>query len=391
MTRFFCKYLTLSAFGLVFFLSSCEDNTGGDTSSALPAISMNPTTKFEGNDQTTFEFKLRLSATSDKVITVDYTTAGKTAAAEEDFVSQAGTLTFASGEQDKSIFIEIVTDIIKEQDEEFEIVLSNPQNATLTTTRATGTIRNDDTFVDVPEDGYITPEDYAGWTKIWHDEFDGTQINPDNWCHELGNHGWGNNELQNYTSSAENSFVSDGKLIIEAKKVGSGYTSARMITADKFDFTYGRVDIRARLPKGQGVWPALWMLGANFWDIGWPQCGEIDIMEIVGHEPDKLHGTVHWEQNGHSSYGGSTTLSEGDFSDEFHVFSVIWDNQKIKWLLDDNQYWVVDITPTTLSEFHHDFFFIFNVAVGGNWPGSPDATTVFPQQMIVDYIRIFQQ
>lgn len=388
------KMFTFSLLGSFFLLFSCgDDGDGGDTTPTLPGISINGVSKFEGdiNDQTVFEFKVRLSEVSDKTVTVDYTSEGKTAAAEEDFISQAGTLAFSSGEQDKSIFIEIVTDTLREQDEEFDIVLSNPQNATLNSSRATGTIRNEDTFVEVPEDGYITPENYAGWTRIWEDEFNGTQIDPNNWTHELGDHGWGNNELQNYTNNPDNSYISDGKLIIEAKKSGNNYTSARMITANKFDFQYGRVDIRAKLPKGQGIWPALWMLGSKFFDIGWPQCGEIDIMEIVGHEPNKLHGTIHWEQNGHASFGGSTQLATGDFSDEFHVFSIIWDGQSIDWYLDDEFYHTADVTPAALSEFHDKFFFIFNVAVGGNWPGYPDASTEFPQQMIVDYIRVFQQ
>ena len=145
------------------------------------------------------------------------------------------------------------------------------------------------------------------------------------------------------------------------------------------------------MPKGQGIWPALWMLGANFWDIDWPHCGEIDIMEILGHEPNKLHGTAHWEANGHASHPGTTTLDNGDFSDEFHVFSIIWTPQKITWYLDDVVYNELDTSPAALNAFRNEFFFIFNIAVGGDWPGNPDATTQFPQLMIVDYIRVFQQ
>ena len=134
------------------------------------------------------------------------------------------------------------------------------------------------------------------------------------------------------------------------------------------------------------------MLGGNFGSVGWPKCGEIDIMEVIGSEPAKLHGTVHWDNNGsHAQYGQSTTLPSGTFADEFHVFTIIWDNQKIRWLLDDVQFNVVDIASAGLSEFHNEFFFIFNIAVGGNWPGNPDATTVFPQQMVVDYVRVFQE
>ena len=184
-------------------------------------------------------------------------------------------------------------------------------------------------------------------------------------------------------------------MVIEARQQsfnGSPYTSTRMITKNKFDFQYGRVDIRAALPFGQGIWPALWMLGANIDDVGWPKCGEIDIMEIVGHEPATLHGTAHWSGfDNHVFQGGSTMLSDGIFYDEFHVFSIIWDDNSIRWLLDDQQYHSQSTTDAELTEFHESFFFIFNVAVGGNWPGSPDATTQFPQRMIVDYIRVFQE
>ena len=156
------------------------------------------------------------------------------------------------------------------------------------------------------------------------------------------------------------------------------------------------MDIRAVLPEGQGIWPALWMLGESITSVGWPRCGEIDIMEILGHEPSKLHATVHYANNNGDRVmnGTSTNLPGGQkFSDEFHVFSIIWEEDRIQFLLDDVPYH--NITRNTLGlsnpyPFNEPFFFIFNVAVGGNWPGSPDGTTRFPQHMIVDYIRVFQ-
>lgn len=159
------------------------------------------------------------------------------------------------------------------------------------------------------------------------------------------------------------------------------------------EFKYGRIDIRAKLPIGQGIWPAFWLLGSNYPVVGWPQCGEFDIMEIVGQEPSTLHGTAHWDNDGkYATYGRYKKLPAGEtFADEYHVFSIIWNSQTIKWLLDDVQYNVMDITPSSLSEFQLEFFLIFNVAVGGNWPGSPDNTTLFPKRMRVDYVRVFQQ
>lgn len=248
-----------------------------------------------------------------------------------------------------------------------------------------------------PASGYTTPETYTGYNLVWRDEFDGDVLNSDYWTHEIGtgNNGWGNNELQYYR--AQNTTIEEGNLIIEARKEnfgGRNYTSSRIITKDKKSFKYGRVDICAALPKGQGIWPALWMLGSNFSTVGWPACGEIDIMEMIGGpgNDNTVHGTVHWSHNGsHASYGQSYSLPSGILADKWHVFSIIWNENTITWFIDDIQYNIIDITPTGLSEFREEFFFIFNVAVGGNWPGSPNSATVFPQRMAVDYIRVFQK
>lgn len=249
------------------------------------------------------------------------------------------------------------------------------------------------------EDGYISPLTYQGYELVWNDEFDGSNIDPSNWVFETGTGcpdlcGWGNNELQYYRQ--ENAWVEEGVLTIEAREEsyqGSNYTSARMKTQDKRSFRYGRIDIRALLPMGQGIWPALWMLGNDIITVGWPKCGEIDIMEMIGGNgrENQVYGTVHWDIDGHVNAGGSYRKQSGTFADEYHVFTIIWDPTTIKWFVNDKQFYVIDITPDHMTEFHQDFFFIFNVAVGGNWPGSPDPTTVFPQQMRVDYIRVFKK
>jgi hypothetical protein len=241
--------------------------------------------------------------------------------------------------------------------------------------------------------GYTTPLNYPNYTLSWNDEFNGTLLSND-WTHELGNgnNGWGNNELQYYRQ--QNTSLENGYLKITAKQEyygGKNYTSSRIKTQGNVLHTYGRIDIRAKLPFGQGIWPALWMLGDNFPSVGWPSCGEIDIMEMIGgngYNDRTVHGTAHWESNGHAEYGGSNSLSSGRFADEFHVFSIIWTSSSIVWLRDDIQYQVIDIT--NLSAFHNNFFFILNLAVGGNWPGSPNASTIFDQTLLVDYIRVFQ-
>lgn len=250
----------------------------------------------------------------------------------------------------------------------------------------------------IPTKGYTTPTTYANLKSVWADEFDGTSLNETFWNYELGNNnGWGNNELEYYKK--ENTSVKDGYLIIQAKNESAGnqiYTSSRLTTQNKYNFKYGRVDIRAALPKGQGIWPALWMLGKNITTVSWPKCGEIDIMEMVGGNSGNgsdrtTYGTAHWDNNGqHAQYGGNEKLASGTFNDEFHVFSIVWDAKKIVWYLDDVQFHVIDTTPAGLSEFQEEYFFIINLAVGGNWPGKPDGSTVFPQHLVVDYIRVFQ-
>jgi beta-glucanase (GH16 family) len=249
----------------------------------------------------------------------------------------------------------------------------------------------------IPTEGSDSPLSYANMSLVWQDEFEGTSLNPSNWTYEIGTgqSGWGNNELQYYTAN-NTSFV-EGHLVITAKREtlnGSQFTSSRIVTLGKQNFQYGRVDIRAALPRGQGIWPALWMLGSNFSTVGWPASGEIDIMEMIGGSgrENTVHGTVHWENQGQrANFGGFRTLPTSTFNGRFYVFSIIWDENSISWLINNSEFHRIDTTPAELDEFRNEFFFIFNLAVGGNWPGSPDATTTFPQNLIVDYIRVFQE
>ena len=244
--------------------------------------------------------------------------------------------------------------------------------------------------------GYNTPETYTGYSLIWSDDFNGTTLNQGDWTYESGASGWGNNELQYY--KPDNTTVREGLLIIEAREEswgGADYTSSRIKTQDKQSFRYGRVDIRAITPEGQGLWPALWMLGQSYSSVGWPNSGEIDIMEMIGGNGRENTTNAHiwWSENGNTAdYGGYQTLAAGEtLANAFHVFSVVWTSSSIIWYIDDVQFHIVDITPAGLAAFQEEFFFIFNVAVGGNWPGSPNASTVFPQRMLIDYIRVFQK
>lgn len=235
------------------------------------------------------------------------------------------------------------------------------------------------------------------WELVWSDEFDATTLDASSWTRETGGHGWGNNELQYYTNRDVNSFLENGHLVIQALEENYGgrqYTSARIKSQNKRFFKYGKFEASLKLPYGQGLWPAFWMLGQNIPTVGWPACGEIDIMEMIGgpNRDNTSYGTAHWEDNGqHLQSGGNYTLSSGIFADDFHKFTIIWEYQSIRWYVDDNLFYTLSITPFDRTEFHKEFFIILNVAVGGNWPGPPDSSTVFPQRMEIDYVRVYEQ
>ncbi|MDM7891638.1 glycoside hydrolase family 16 protein [Curtobacterium caseinilyticum] len=232
------------------------------------------------------------------------------------------------------------------------------------------------------------------------DEFDGaagSAPNPGIWRFDTGAGGWGNAELQTYTDSRRNSALDGaGNLVITARREADGsYTSARLTTEGTFTAQYGRVEARIRIPRGQGLWPAFWMLGADIGQVGWPACGEIDVMENVGYEPAVVHGTVHGP--GYSGAQGLTASytqpSGAAFADDFHVFGVDWRPGSITWTVDGVARRTVTRADVGTSPWVFDkpFFVVLNVAVGGTWPGSPDATTRFPQQMLVDWVRVWQQ
>ena len=355
----------------------------------------------ETEANSTFEFPLVLNQSTTRDITVRYETRDLTAIEGEDYVPVEDSLIIPAGTASASIFVDIVVDDYLEEDEQFRVVLTGSTNAILAggIQEAIGTIRNDDSLFPVSNEGHLSASSYPGKSLVWSDEFDGESIDLSHWTYDLGASGWGNQELQNYTSDSENSYVNDGNLFIVAMQDGAGYTSARMITRDKQEFEFGRIDIRAVLPYGQGIWPALWMLGANFTEVGWPQCGEIDIMELLGHQPNYVHGTAHWgaiSGGGHPNLG-AVTYSDfpTTFSDEYHVFSLEWSADTMTWLMNDEPYFQLTTeqhvaTSGFDSPFNDPFFFIFNIAVGGNWPGSPDETTLFPQFMAVDYVRVYQ-
>lgn len=234
------------------------------------------------------------------------------------------------------------------------------------------------------------PEVEPDWSLIWCDEFNGNSIDSNNWTHEQGNWGWGNNEWQNYTNSSSNSFVAGGVLNIRAiqeSSNGSNYSSARLISNNKFEFQYGKVEARLKVPFGQGIWPAFWMLGENIGSVGWPQSGEIDIMEHINNEAI-AHGTVHWNNGGHQYNGSSANITPN----EFHVYGVIWNENYARFYIDDVPYFQFNFSSSNNSEiiFQRPFYLLLNLAVGGNWPGYPDGSTVFPATYEIDYVRVYE-
>jgi len=386
----------------VSLLCACTKSSGGGNSSnnnaTLPAITITGVTQARVKTNSLYRFYVDLNTAATQTISVDFTTVSGTAVAGKDFTQQNGTLTIATGQVETFVDITVQGDSLRQSDLQFFVQLSNPKNATLTTSKATGTIVNqDNSYLPTDNTGYTTPTTYTGYHLAWSDEFNGSALDEQSWNYETGGGGWGNNELEYYTSSPKNIFLSNGNLIIEARKETMGtnnYTSARINTSGKKQFQYGRIDIRAKLPVSSGMWPALWMLGSNLSTVGWPACGETDIMELIGKNPNQVVGSIHWKQQNASegTYNNVYNAAQ-DFSQQFHVFSEIWDVNSVKLLVDDQVYVTAtdqNVTSGTYP-FNNPFFFIFNVAVGGDWPGTPDATTTFPQRMFVDYIRVFQK
>ena len=281
-----------------------------------------------------------------------------------------------------------------------------------------------------PQGGTASIQALAGWKLVWSDEFndpDGSAPDPKKWTYDIGvdDDGWGNRELEYYTNSPRNVTIRGGALVITAvkerftgpaipprqdgendestkakappaKQVTRDYTSTRLKSQGLYAQAYGRFEARIRIPHGQGVWPAFWLLGDDIGKVGWPRCGEIDIMENIGKEPAKVHGSIHGpgpSPPGTDDLTGTYTLpGDAHVSDAFHVFAVEWEPKAIRFYVDEHLYETT--TPEGLPHhtgwvFDHPFFVLLNLAIGGDWPGTPDQSTKFPQEMLVDYVRVY--
>lgn len=257
--------------------------------------------------------------------------------------------------------------------------------------------------------GPSNPEPEGEYKLVWNDEFNDAELNLYDWSYETREPGWVNNELQEYTDSADNIYVKDGNLVIKANKTTRNdngvetdyYTSGKVTTQNKHDFTYGKFEIRAKAVQGQGLWPAIWMMAAdeNFYGQ-WPKCGEIDIMEILGNQPEKIYGTIHYGEP-HKEQQGTYTLSNGTFADDYHTYMLEWEPDEIRFYIDGNLYhkvndWFTKVEGkgevTYPAPFDQPFFLQLNLAVGGNWPGNPDETTDFDNaEFKIDYVRVYQK
>lgn len=386
----------------VLGLSSCGSKGNDEVPVVVPVIKIEDATVTRVASDVNMRFRITLNKTTTVPVSVNYQTEAGSAAVSTDFTETSGTATIAAGSNQTEVQVPVKGDPTNTRRENllFKLNLTNPVNGVTAVPFGTGTISSENGLNLVTDNtGYTTPESYPGYTLAWADEFSGTTVDQSAWNFETGNgtNGWGNHELEYYTNSTNNIFVSNGNLIIEARKQaigGQNYSSGRMTTFGKKNFQFGRIDMRAKLPVAKGLWPALWMLGSNINTTPWPACGELDMMELIGVNPSTVYGTMHWNSasNVHGSRGSSFNLPSGNFSHQFHVFSLKWVQDQVQWLVDDQVY--LTTTRADVGAANYPFnapeFLIFNVAVGGDWPGAPDANTTFPQRMFVDYVRVFQ-
>jgi hypothetical protein len=327
------KKTLFGIFTLSFLFVACDKEKTTPITSAN--ISINDISMNEGTGGTSnMEFSLTLSTALTQEASVKITTKDGFAKAVEDYQALSQVVVFKAGETVKKVSVTIVADDLKEGIDEFQVLLSDAVNCNIFDGIGLGVINNDDTKIPVNDIGFTSPESYPGKTLVWSDEFNANSLNAQDWGFDVGtgcpNCGWGNNELQYYTPGDNLSF-SQGKMIIEARQEqmgGKNYTSTRLISMGKKEFKFGRVDIRAKLPKGQGIWPAFWMLGANFKSVGWPSCGEIDIMEFLGHEEKKVHATIHYKLGNNARNTTSSLLNDTPLPDEYHVYTLDWQQDK---------------------------------------------------------------
>ncbi len=384
--------------GACWLNGACSKNAATVMDSA-PTVFVYDASVYDAATSSDLVLKVKLDKASATPVSVSFATQDYTAVAGTEYVSKSGVLTFPANTTDQEIHIAIPGYPYRRPNKEFLVLLTAPVGMTLGNTKATALIQSSGKLIspdNMDSAGYKTPDHYAGFKSAWSDEFNGTAIDTSSWSYDTGGGGWGNHELEYYTISPNNSYISNGNLVIEARREGPAgnynYTSARMLTKGKKSFTYGRVDVRAKIPSGKGIWPAIWGLGANIDKVNWPACGETDIMEVVGRDPAKLYGTLHFANaTGAHAQNGGTYINNEEFAKVYHVYSIDWTSDKIDFYVDDILFFSSPTNVAANGAFNLPTFFILNVAVGGDFGGPVDDALVFPKRMNVDYIRVFSK
>lgn len=391
----------------MLLLANCQDpESNVPIITAKPVIHIADGFALEGTTGT-LRVDVQVVGSHRQPIIVQYTTKSVTATKGEDFLDVTATLKFESTDtlETKSILLKIIDNDVFEQEEYFEVHFTTDTTVVSLDKSIRVWIKDDDIdFRDNNLSGFITPINREGWSLLWSDEFGGTGLDMEYWTPVIGNGcpnlcGFGNNQKQYYR--AENLAIDSGVLTFTALPEdfeNNHYTSGRITSLDKFTFTFGRVDIRAKLPYSKGVRAALWMQGQDVDMVGWPERGEIDLMELRGDMPNTVGSTVHYKNiNGKHVFPPAKkyTLDSGNFSDEFHVFSMVWEEDKIDFYVDEIHSGTITFSNFNFFENKNPFlkenYILFNVAVGGVGGGDPDNTTIWPQKMAVDYIRVYQQ
>jgi beta-glucanase (GH16 family) len=372
-------------------LQGCQN---GNDVTATPVVTTDAVSEFRKTVDTDFEFKISIPHASASDVSVDYVTSDGTAVAGIDFIFTSGTAVIPAGSLSSIVKVKVKGDSLRRDFQVFHLNVNHPVNCTIADTDAIGKIENrDGLYFPVDSAGYHTSDSHL--TLVWSDEFNGRSIDETKWSFDIGNNGWGNHELQYYTNRTQNAFVSSGNLIIEARKENyygdfGDFTSARLTTMGKKNFKYGRIEIRAKVPGVEGFMSALWMMGSNVGSVGWPGCGEIAIMQLP-HSENVVYSTLRWGDSPTSVHQAGNNRSLGVVNENpFHVFTASWDANDIAMYVDDSMVFHKATGEGGSPPFDHDFFLIFNLAVGGDWPGPPNATTQFPQRLVIDYVRVFQ-
>jgi len=361
----------------------------------VPAATIHSISDYRQKVDADFEFVISIPHASTSDALIDYATSDGTAIAGVDYTSVSGTATIPAGSVSTNIKVKVKGDSLRMNSQNFYLHLSNPKNCTIVIERVAAVIINDGLYFPVDNTGYTTPDSYPDYTLAWSDEFNAKSIDENSWTFEQGNNGWGTHELGYYTNRTQNAFMSLGNLIIEARKeeyFGAEFTSARITTKGKKSFKYGRIDIRAKISTPNGAMSSLRMMGSNIDTIGWPNCGEIDIMQLP-HIEYYAYNTLHWSDSltaAPRQFGVNNWFGGIGGDSKFYVFTAVWNADHIEMYIDDNLTFEMNTHGRSLP-FNNDFFFIFNVSVGGDWPGTPPPTAQFPQRMVVDYVRVFQK